>query len=186
MELVCLVGLKRSGKNTVANHLVSEYGYIEYAFADPIKKACKEIFLFTDEQLDGSLKESYDERWGLTPRQAYQVIGTELFQFDIHNHIKSDVFDNIGRTLWVHRFELWLKTQPINSKIVVTDGRFIHEVDCIRKQGGEIWKIERPSLISTDNHQSETELQTIISDLTIINDGDVNKLHKNIDLYLFK
>lgn len=42
-----------SGKDTVADFLVEEYGFAKVAMADPMKRICKEVFDFSDEQLWG-------------------------------------------------------------------------------------------------------------------------------------
>lgn len=42
--VILVTGLKRSGKDTVANYFSSHYGFERYAFADPIKKLVKRSF----------------------------------------------------------------------------------------------------------------------------------------------
>jgi hypothetical protein len=98
--LLGLCGLAGSGKDTVADRLVSHHNYVKVSFADPLKRICKEVFEFSDEQLWGpsekrnaadyryprTVKEYLDEKTGepikvredfLTPRFALQLLGTE-------------------------------------------------------------------------------------------------------------
>lgn len=98
--LLGLCGLAGSGKDTVADHLVRHHRYVKVSFADPLKRICKDVFDFTDEQLWGpsskrnasdyryprSIKEHLDEKTGtvttveedfLTARYALQLLGTE-------------------------------------------------------------------------------------------------------------
>lgn len=47
-------GFAGSGKDTVADFLVKNHGFVKVAFADKIKRIAKDLFDFTDEQLWGS------------------------------------------------------------------------------------------------------------------------------------
>jgi hypothetical protein len=52
----CIIGLAGragSGKDTVANILVRDHGFIKIAFADALKRVCRDVFAFTEEQLWG-------------------------------------------------------------------------------------------------------------------------------------
>ncbi len=184
MKIISLVGLKRTGKDTTADYLIKKYGFVKYSFADPIKKACQEMFGFTEEQLWGNTKEEIDERWGVSPRKMLQIIGTELFQYDIHKHIKSEQFNNIGRDIWVHRFKIWVEMNKDKyPRVVIADCRFLHEANVVKEMGGTLWKIERPSIDNLDKHSSETGVSQIIPDITIINNSGIETLHKKIDKY---
>lgn len=64
MRLIALSGAKRSGKDTLADMLVNERGYVKYSFATPIK----DMLLDLDPFLDGSTSvvrfiESLDGNW---------------------------------------------------------------------------------------------------------------------------
>src|SRR5687767_10209152 len=77
MKIIGLMGVKGSGKSTGSDYLISNYQYKEVAFADPLKKACQALFLFTDEQLYGTQeeKERADPRWfNCSPRTVMQFI----------------------------------------------------------------------------------------------------------------
>ena len=54
-----------SGKSTVANRLVDKHNFVEVALGDPIKRICREVFDFTDEQLWGTpdAKNAPDKRY---------------------------------------------------------------------------------------------------------------------------
>ena len=81
--LVGLSGLKGSGKDTCADYLVKNHGFIKVAFADPLKDALKVLFMFTNDQLNGTIeqKEAPDNRWfGCSTRTAMQFVGTELLR----------------------------------------------------------------------------------------------------------
>lgn len=200
MKLIGIVGKKRSGKDTIAEYLIANNRFQRYSFADPIKKGVMEMFGFTEAQMWGSAedKETVDPRWGISPRRMLQLVGTELFQYDIRKHLKDDEFP-IGREVWVHKFKLWyqeekalkvrealtLKQARLSSadpefNVVIADMRFVHEAKAVREMGGVIWRVERPSLVSVDEHASEMEQNSIVADVTITNDGSLEDLYKKV------
>jgi hypothetical protein len=98
MNIIGIAGRARAGKSTAASVLVKEFGFVEVCLADPLKRICKEVFAFTDEQLWGpsEYRNAPDMRYPrhngdlsttskvlaqwplyLTPRYALQTLGTE-------------------------------------------------------------------------------------------------------------
>jgi hypothetical protein len=53
MNIIGIAGRAGAGKDTAASTLVTEFGFIKVSLADPLKRICKEVFAFTDEQLWG-------------------------------------------------------------------------------------------------------------------------------------
>lgn len=51
--IVGLSGQAGTGKDTVADVIVRHHGFVKVALADPIKRICKEVYDFSDEQLYG-------------------------------------------------------------------------------------------------------------------------------------
>lgn len=180
--IIGLVGKKQSGKDTLAEYLVEEYGYVRYAFADPIKEACQVIFGFTDEQCWGGEKEIMDTYWKVTPRKIFQVFGTELFQYELPKYATE--LSDIGRSFWVYRFARWYEQQLEKNpqvKIVITDVRFLFEAELIKRLGGMIVNITRTNQLNTDTHASEMEMETIAHDFQILNDSTIQNLHQQAD-----
>ena len=189
--LIGLIGKKQSGKDTVAKFLGVKYGYQQYSLANPMKLACRHIFLMSDEQLWGDQKEEVDMRYNTTPRKILQVIGTELFQYDIYKHIPEMKAGVALRMLWINRFKLWYTRQidpnlPIQQRhsnnVVVSDVRFPHEAKAIKKLGGILVKILRPSGADLmDQHASEQEQDEIVFDYLVINDETIRELHIEVE-----
>lgn len=181
-KLIGIIGKKQSGKDTIADYLVQNKGFIKYSYAFPLKNGAMEIFGFTKEQVYGDLKEVVDPEWGVTPRKVLQIMGTELFQYDLQRHIPE--FVNIGRTIWVKRFSQWYKNNN-DKDVVIADVRFKHEVDGILQNGGEIWKVIRtPYLCEIDVHASEIELDSLdekFINQIINNDNNLDSLYQKIN-----
>jgi hypothetical protein len=89
-NIIAICGAKRSGKDVLSKYLVHKYKYRKLYFAEPLKKAVKELFNFSDIQVGidegenaGCEKDTVDDRWGVSPRQALQFFGTEVLQYKI-------------------------------------------------------------------------------------------------------
>ena len=139
-----IIGLINSGKSTVANILVEDYGFIKVSFADSLKDAVASIFGWDRQLLQGDTeasrmwREQRDDYWSnvmqhdVTPRWVLQHIGTDVMREHFHKNI------------WVH--SLMKKLTDANSNYVISDVRFRNEVDVILSQNGQIWEIQRPPL----------------------------------------
>jgi hypothetical protein len=183
-SVILLTGEKQNGKDTIALHLKNKYKYIPIALADIIKQICVLIFGFSEEQCYGSLKEKEDEFWKITPRHAFQFIGTELFRKQAHKFIP-----NIEENIWVkclyNKINNLLKVDP-EAKIVVTDIRFPSELEELNKLTKNTFSIRviRPLVINTDNHESEKYIKTLKVNSEVINSSTVDELYSQVDKLL--
>tara|TARA_B100000029_G_scaffold463771_1_gene497295 strand:- start:64 stop:711 length:648 start_codon:yes stop_codon:yes gene_type:complete len=185
--IIGLLGKNRVGKDTFAEYLINNCGFVRYAFADPIKDIARILFNFSEEQLYGNKKEDIDIRYGISPRQFFQKMGTEIMQYDIYKHLPGLRETVPPREMWVVIFREWYKKQleiDGNVNVVISDVRFFHELRCIKELGGMIVKIIRPSVeIKDEEHQSEIETQQIPDtdiDKIIINDSSIENFHHKI------
>lgn len=170
--IIGLTGKKRSGKDTAADYFVDQ-GFVEYHFADPIKRLCKDVFMWSDEWVNGDDKETVDPRWGISPREAMQLVGTELFRKAMPYYSKG--FAKTTRdAIWIKRFIE--EFEDYEGDVVIPDVRFVNEAKAIQELGGYIIKIERDGLESTDKHSSETELDKIDADSVVLNNGTIEDL----------
>ena len=130
---------RRSGKGTISNLLVREYGYTEFSFALPIKTMFIALLMYAEVPqaiypriLDGDLKET-PVLAGLSLRNFAEGVGTKW-----------------GREM--HDPEVWVKIgeQKLDKmlakghRVVISDGRFWNECNLARERGGEVWSVERP------------------------------------------
>ena len=181
MGVIGLMGKISAGKTTSADFLTAKYGYIEYSFATPLKDACRNLFLLTNDQLYGSKKELPDNRWfDCTPRKILQYVGTDLLRDNM-----DKIMPGLGKNIFIHIAKLWyeetIKTNP-NANIVISDVRFQNEVEFLHSIGGIVVKINRNQdeiLSKSSSHSSEIELDKITNYDKIIDNND------NIE-YLFQ
>jgi hypothetical protein len=161
MRLIALIGAKQSGKTTVSNLLVTQYGFRRVRFADALKQMLRTLGL-SEAQIEGDQKEVPScLLGGKTPRWAMQSLGTEWGR----NLISQDIWVNACRQ---HVADLLGK----GHKVVIDDCRFPNEVAMIHELTGELWRIRR----------SEVEVQ--IGPLTrwLVRQGWSKKIHPS-ELY---
>lgn len=185
MVLIGIMGKKGSGKDTVSDYLVENYQFHKLAFADPIKQVAQIMFDFTEPQLNGELKETIDKRWGISPREVFQKLGTEFGQFDLPKYFPT-LGEKVNRNFWVERLKIEYGKLPINCNVIVSDVRFNHEIEEIKKMGGKIIYIERNERIweKQDGHLSEKEMETLdkdLFDIRIDNNNCKQQLFDNIN-----
>jgi len=173
--IIGISGNARHGKDTIAN-FIAEYLTCEiYHLADPMKEAAKILMDWNDSHVYGDLKETIDPRWGISPREFLQWIGTDVFQCNLNDYFQSYTG---GRNHWV---KLLLEKCSDPEKIyVVPDVRFIHEAKAIKKHGGIIIKVTRDIKTDVPNHASEREISQIEADYYIENDGSLSELRGKV------
>jgi hypothetical protein len=194
-NIIAICGAKRSGKDVLAKHLVATRGFKKLSFAEPLKKAVKELFNFNDIQVGideenavGNEKEIIDERWGISPRKALQFFGTEIMQHSI-----NELIPNTNRGFLA---DILLSRISGNScdSYVISDMRFLHEYNKLKSLTKArdacsliVVKISRPAVniseVKRDTHISENEYIDIPYDVEIINDGAISDLTDLFDIY---
>lgn len=137
-----VTGLIGSGKDTIADYLVTSHGFKRVSFAASLKDAVSSVFGWDREMLEGTTKQSrawreeVDEWWAerlampqLTPRWVLQHWGTDV----LRNHFHTDI--------WVASVEN--KLRQSKDDIVITDCRFANEVAAIKNAGGITCRVIR-------------------------------------------
>lgn len=179
-QIINISGKSRHGKDTIADYLVSNYGFKKMSIADPLKEVCKSIFNFNDKQLYGDMKDTIDEFWGCTPRKCFQYIGTELFRDRL-----GDFLPGVEKNIWIKSLILKIlnhfKQNPL-TPIVIPDLRFKNELDFLKKYNFDIctFKVFNPNIESKDEHISES--LDIKTDIFILNDSTIEQLYEKIDI----
>lgn len=179
--LIGITGRKHHGKDAVADWLTARYGVTKDAFAEPIKQAAMAWFGLSTEQCYGSLKEVVDERWGQTPREIMQKLGTEVAR-----SIHPDVWARAAMKRHQDRAIQFTKPSMHVSYrgTVIADCRFFNEARILREQGGVILYVVRPGLANNalSEHDSERFIEQIgaTAELHVLNDGTLEDLQDNV------
>jgi hypothetical protein len=174
INIVVFTGKKRSGKTTAGKYLVEKHNYVRMRFAQTLKDMLYEFGL-TDAEVDGELKElPCVKLGGKTPVQAMQTLGTEWGRDCMYLGIWTDA---LNRELEFH-IEMGLK------RFVIDDLRFLNEKEYIDKLREKynvlVIGIERVRTV-VGEHRSETEMDNILSDRGIENNGSIEELYKNVN-----
>lgn len=174
-RVIAVCGLKRSGKDTVADMLCSAYGYKKIKIAEGLKDMMRVVFGFSEDQLETDAKDQLDPRWGITPRLAMQFFGTEIMQYEIQK-----IMPDIGRTFWIKRMiEEHVERHPF-ERFVVSDMRFVHEYDMLKPYHPLVIRVERDEAAAapclSGMHVSEREFKSIPCSVIIKNNGTRNDL----------
>lgn len=167
MVLIGLIGRKQSGKDTFADYLVRTRGFKKHSFAEPVKQICQIMFHLETEQMhDPRLKEKVDERWGLSPRQMMQKVGTDM------------VRDMLGNDFWVRHMDM----RAPAGNVIISDVRFRNEAQWVKDRGGVLIRIVDGTPHS-DNHSSETEQLAIQEDILVMNNktNGLETYHREIE-----
>lgn len=139
--IIGICGFIGSGKDTVANYLVTKYNFRRESFAGSLKDAVAAVFSWDREMLEGLTPEArewreqpdiwWTERLGrtVTPRLMLQLWGTEVCRRGFHDDI------------WTASVEA--KILKSASNVVISDCRFPNEVESIRRMGGKVIRVVR-------------------------------------------
>jgi hypothetical protein len=168
-KIVAFTGKRGSGKDTAAQTLRSA-GYVLMAFAEPLRDILKIVYGLTDEELlDTHLKEQVLTRFPWrSPRDLMTTIGTQGFR------------DLIHQETWVKALE---RRAEQHDFVGVTDLRFLTEEAMLNKHKAIIIRVINPNRKDEDEtsqHRSETEMDKIVADFEILNDGTIEELHAKV------
>jgi hypothetical protein len=165
MNFISISGKAGSGKTTVSKYITNYFrqnGYSvnEFSFAGPLKDALCLWFnwdrqrLDTDfnykegDKLDDGSPDPYCQRLGMTRRTIMQKFGTECLREGLHQNfwiILADLGVYLGRI-------------PPSDIYLISDARFINELEWVKSIGGFTIKITREeTLTDQTQHASEND-----------------------------
>lgn len=174
MRVIGIAGRAGSGKDTIADYLVSTHGFKKLAFADPIKAMLRQIGV---DCTDRSTKELPHPTFGKSPRQMAQFLGTEWMRNLIH--YDGWVRITAQQVMVIKELNKLDELGGIRG-IVISDLRFENERQWLRSIGADIWHVYRETQ-SVSAHSSEFPLPIEVRDTVFMNDESIKELHEAIE-----
>lgn len=184
--IVGVSGYARSGKDTVADILVNDLGFIKISWADKLREclyALNPIILWDQKQT----KEPHDNVLDYMPLKwiidTYGWDGYKVTGWYEHIRIMLQRFGTeVGReiiddNIWV---SLGLKNLNTDKDYVIPDTRFSNEADAIRNYKGTMIRVNRNGVKPVNNHISEIGLDDYRFDFIINNHGSIEDLREKV------
>lgn len=170
--IIGLSGYAQSGKDTVANILVQDYGFTRVAFADKIREFLYEMNpLVETVGFEPMYLKEYIDRDGWEKSKQRPLVRRLLQTTGVAAR------KTFGENHWV--VEAY-KTMELGKNYVVTDVRFLNEAEWLHAFNGELWRVERPNVTAVNLHVSESQLDGYEFDRVILNDGTVEDLRASL------
>lgn len=204
--VVGLTGLPRSGKDTVADYLVQEYGFTKFAFADAVYEEVAEAFGVTVEQLRSV-------EWKTVAQEALAIVNckdqnfhsvyweqfTDGPRLSTHPNTSRKILqwwgteyrrDTCGKDYWLREMALQIEEAGNPDRIVISDVRYDNEAAYCYALGNNLgakWtsllKVSRDSTNHT-GHTSDDELSSHIISGYLDNNFSVGSLKDRVDRFM--
>ncbi len=181
--VVGVSGYAGSGKDAVAEALVSRHGFERAGFAD----ALKELAYNADPMVspDGRrLSGVVDEiGWDRAKTELPEVRGTfrQFCRRGILQRFGTAAREVLGEDVWV---DALFRRHRETRCLVVSDVRLPNEMEAVRARGGRVVRVVRPGVGPVNGHISETALDHAELDAVIDNDGSLTDLTCKVERLL--
>lgn len=178
--IMALAGYAGAGKDSVADVLVAERGFIKYSWADTLRQAAAALNPIVD--ADGGHILRYND--------VIDMVGyTEAkIQFPEVRLVLQRLGTEVGRnlisdTVWVDATLAHIEREcsPFDN-IVIADTRFPNEANAIKSRtgGNLVVRVTRPGIGPESDHPSETSLDDYDFDFYFSNSGEIVDLPNDV------
>lgn len=195
--VVALGGLKTSGKDTVADHLVAHHGFAKVGMSDALHASLMTLdpLIYVTTQDTPALTEPERQalyaRWAggvLRYSECFEILGYDRMKKIAEVRRVQQVFGtDVGRA-WDE--EIWT-TQALRTidehlragrPVAVTGIRFRNELAMVQRLHAVTVYVRRPGVIpGVDTHASETSLGPQDFDVVLDNDDTLTALYAKAD-----
>jgi len=172
--IIAPLGYARTGKDEFARVAVEEFGFTRFAFADKLRECLYALNPIVDTD-------------GITPIRVQDVIDQYTWdnykrsQFGPEIRVLLQRFGTeVGRDLI--QDDIWLREldKVEASRVVVTDARFINELEKVDYMGGYTVRVHRKGVGPVNDHPSETTIDQWDAHETIHNDSTLEVYHDRV------
>jgi hypothetical protein len=176
--IIGLSGYAQTGKDTIADYLISDYGFVRVAFADPIREALYKLDpkVRLGESAGVSIRHAVDnvgweevKKLSSDTRELLQRLGTEVGR------------EMFGETFWVDKA---MEKARKHERVVFTDVRYPNELETVLRASGAVWRVVKDSVSAVNRHLSETALDHYQFQNIIFNNGTKEDLYGSVDLLM--
>jgi hypothetical protein len=158
-RLIGLHGYAQSGKDTLASQLVTHDGFIRRGFAD----AMRNVLYDMNPCLPGGTRaqEVVDAMgWELAKKT---VPGVREYLQDLADAVRH----HVGALTWINV----VFSNLADNDLVISDLRVPEEYEALRSRNGLFVRITRPGIGPVNGHGTETALDHVDADFTLVNDS---------------
>lgn len=200
LRVIGLGGYLRSGKDTVADHLVKHYGYTKLFMSDPLNQAMLTLnpwVYVPDLYRYGRFQNESGETVALPNEfERYQTVHealgyTEAKKLGEVRRFLQKLGTDVGREM-IDK-ELWTKLASKSiakvlldgGRVVITGMRFPNELGMISNLDGTNLWVHRSGLEAAASvHASENSVQPQDFDQIIYNSANLQTLYENVDVFM--
>lgn len=180
--IIGISGYARTGKDSVADILVNDFGFERLAFADKLRECVYALNPVI----------SYGKTWGsplylqpIVDLHGWDGVKSTPFGPEVRRLLQrfgTEVGRNIlGQNVWV---DATFAVTDATKNYIITDCRFRNEAMGILRKGGKMWRINRPGVGPVNDHISEIGLDNFSFDATINNDGSLTDLQESVRMLI--
>lgn len=192
--IIGICGRAQVGKDTVGK-MINTMAYQRFEirkFADELKYMTRILLNCTIEQLESIEYKNTPiaAMGGKTPRKIMQLLGTDFGRHMITQDVWVNALMMDYKKFFLPDDDFLRLGLPSGDypKWIITDVRFPNEVRAIKERGGLLIRVMREATVDA-SHASETSLDDINADkfdYTIVNNGTLNELNKQVREILLK